>query len=143
MANPSQALTLDEAAALTAFAQGTLLEEPFNHAEHIRLAWLHLKRWPFADALLRFDTGLRAVVARKGVTDKYHATITWYFLVLVHERWVRCGRPAVWSSFAEANPDLLEKGGRLLHTYYRPETLNSELAREVFVLPDRRQGAAQ
>ena len=49
----------------------------------------------------------------------------------------KLGRPdADWGAFAAANPDLFVYPSPLLGRLYRPETLESELARRVFVLPD-------
>ena len=42
-----------------------------------------------------------------------------------------------WEDFARENPDLLTWRPSVLDRYYTAETLGSELARQVFVLPDR------
>jgi hypothetical protein len=47
------------------------------------------------------------------------------------------GRGQSWEAFVAANPDLFDWQNSLLKTYYREETLRSELARRVFVFPDR------
>ena len=48
------------------------------------------------------------------------------------------GRNAdTWEDFARGNPDLLVWNPSVLDRYYEKETLGSELARRVFVLPDR------
>jgi len=44
---------------------------------------------------------------------------------------------ADWEEFAERNPDLLVWKGGILSRYYRESTLQSELARRVFVFPDK------
>jgi len=44
---------------------------------------------------------------------------------------------ADWEPFARANPDLLTWRPSILERYYLPETLASDAARRVFVLPDR------
>jgi hypothetical protein len=41
-----------------------------------------------------------------------------------------------WAAFAAANADLLHWQNSVLKTYYRAETLQSDLARRVFVFPD-------
>ena len=49
----------------------------------------------------------------------------------------KLGRPdADWGAFAAANPGLFVYPSPLLGRLYRPETLESELARRIFVLPD-------
>ncbi|MGB7599858.1 MAG: hypothetical protein WBM24_06115 [Candidatus Sulfotelmatobacter sp.] len=42
-----------------------------------------------------------------------------------------------WEEFARHNPDLLIWKDGILSRYYREATLRSDLARNVFVLPDR------
>ena len=69
------------------------------------------------------------------IAGLYHETITWAYVALIHERVER--RPAAhWEEFCRLNPDLLSWRPSILDRYYRPETLASDLARRVFVLPD-------
>jgi hypothetical protein len=44
---------------------------------------------------------------------------------------------AEWDEFARENPDLLVWRDGILSRYYSEATLKSDLARRVFVLPDR------
>jgi hypothetical protein len=45
-----------------------------------------------------------------------------------------------WEEFARNNPDLLSWKDGILTRYYRAETLASNLAKTIFVLPDLRPG---
>jgi hypothetical protein len=63
-------------------------------------------------------------------------TITCAYFFLIRERMARC-EGAGWKDFAERNPDLLIGKNGILSRYYREATLISDLARRVFVLPDR------
>jgi hypothetical protein len=45
-----------------------------------------------------------------------------------------------WDEFAEFNPDLLEWKNGILTRYYRDATLQSDLARNVFIFPDKCEG---
>lgn len=127
---------LDDAAFMEAFAAGTLGDDAFHHADHVRMAWLYLERWPLAEAAARFTADLQRFAAIKGAPDLYHATITWGYLLLVHER--RATTPvATWAAFAAAHADLLGWKPSILDRYYRSDTLWSDRARRVFVMPDR------
>ena len=75
--------------------------------------------------------------ASKGNPALYHETITWAYLLLIHERKARGESDETWEQFAARNPDLLSWKPSVLDGYYREETLASELARRVFVMPDR------
>ena len=127
---------LDDDAFMARFADGTLASDDFHHRDHVRMAWLHIRRWPLAEAIARFDVDLRRFAEAKGAPKLYHATITWAYVVLVHER--AQDRPADdWGAFAAAHPDLLSWRPSVLDRYYEEATLRSDRARRVFVMPDR------
>jgi hypothetical protein len=113
------------------------LPDGFRHRDHVRLAWIHLRRFTVPEALARISTGLAGLARSRGVPGRYHQTITWAYVFLIGERMARTGREQSWEEFARDNADLLEWEGGLLRRYYRDETLRSGLAREAFVLPDR------
>jgi hypothetical protein len=124
---------------VAAFEACTLPNEAFHHQDHVRLAWLYLKDLPPAVALARFTEGLKRFAGAHGKPGLYHETITWAYLLLIRERMARAAEGDIGGSFAEfaaANPDLLTWKPSILARYYRAETLESELARRVFVLPD-------
>jgi hypothetical protein len=118
---------------LAAFEDGSLDGDAFTHEAHVRVAWCCLQRDDFAGALARFSTALRRFAAAKGAAGKYHETMTVAWLALVAERYAATpGLP--WTDFAARHADLLDK--TLLSRYYTTETLQSDRARRVFVLPD-------
>jgi hypothetical protein len=121
---------------LRRFEDSTLPTSDFHHRDHVRLAWLYLRRYSALEALARFVEGLRRFAAANGKPGLYHETITWAYLLLIHERMART-EAETWEEFAQANPDLLTWNPSVLDRYYEKETLGSELARRVFVLPDR------
>lgn len=114
-----------------------LPETQFHHADHLRAAWLYLTRFPPAEAIGRFSRTLRDYAAHLGKPGRYHETITWAYLLLINERMRLGAEPATWDLFAAAHPDLLDWKNSILSRYYFPETLESEMARRVFVMPDR------
>jgi hypothetical protein len=121
---------------MRAFQSGELSGDQFHHADHVRMAFLYLSRHPVLEAMAMFAGDLARFAAAKGKPNRYHETITWALLLLIRERMVRteCGE---WNEFAERNPDLLDWRQSILRRYYREETLSSELARRIFVFPDR------
>jgi hypothetical protein len=120
------------------FEDGTLPASEFHHRDHVRLAWLYLKEDPPLAALTRFAVGLKRFADRHGKAGLYHETITWAYLFLIHERMAQGEDGERWEEFAARNPDLLTWKPSILDAYYRQETLASDLARRVFVMPDRR-----
>jgi hypothetical protein len=120
---------------IDSFEAATLDPAAFHHADHVRLAWLHLRRYPPPVALERFTSGLRRLAAAAGKADRYHETVTWAYLLLINERMERCGRDLSWAEFSRLNPELLTWRPSILEAYYPAEVLASDLARRVFVLP--------
>jgi hypothetical protein len=127
--------TMTDAELLDGFERATLAG--LSHRDHVRVAWLYLGREPLESALPRFCADLRRFAIAAGAPGLYHATITWAYLALVHER--RQGRleGESFDTFIEANADLLSRKPSVLERYYRAETLASDEARAAFVLPDR------
>ncbi len=118
------------------FESGELPANKFHHRDHIRLAWIYLREFPVTEALGRFASGLRRFAEVNSQPRLYHETITWTFLLAIHERMAICPHES-FETFAADNQDLFDWPSPLLERYYRKETLSSELAKRVFVLPDR------
>jgi hypothetical protein len=119
------------------FEDGTTPPGTFHHVDHVRLAFEYLYRYPVLEALEKFSAALRRFAAAQGKPQLYHETITWAYLLLIRERMAPAGRSQTWEEFAARNPDLLIWKGGVLATLYRQETLDSDLARHTFVLPDQ------
>lgn len=119
------------------FERGATPADTFHHADHVRLGFEYLGRYPVLEALQRFSAALKQFAAAQGKAQRYHETITWAYLLLIRERMARAECIQTWEEFAERNPDLLIWKGGVLGTLYRQETLDSDLARHAFVLPDR------
>jgi hypothetical protein len=121
---------------IEAFERCTLPSDSFHHAEHVRMAFLYLQKHTPLEALGRFSSALARFAAAKGNPNLYNETITWALLLLIRERVARADFPQTWSEFSASNADLLRWDDNILRKYYRPETLNSKLAKSVFLFPD-------
>jgi hypothetical protein len=121
---------------IAGFESAELPADRFSHLEHVRAAWWYLERYPFPDALGRFCEAIRHFAAAKGKADRYHETITVAYMLLIAERLDEM-RGATWTEFADRNGDLLERKPSILARYYSDETLASDRARRVFVMPTR------
>jgi hypothetical protein len=118
------------------FESDAIPGESFHHADHVRLAFAYLCELPLFQALERFVSALKRFAAARGKDQLYNETVTFAYILLIHERMARV-EGAGWEEFARRNPDLLISKGGVLESYYRQETLGSDFARRVFVLPDR------
>jgi hypothetical protein len=119
------------------FEDLSLAGKPFHHADHVKMAFLYLRRYPALEALQRFCTALERFATAQGRPDLYNETITWAFVLLIRERMARASGEQSWEQFAAGNPDLLDWKNNILKRYYREETLASDLAKHTFVLPDK------
>jgi N-formylglutamate deformylase len=107
-----------------------------THAEHLRVAWHYLRHEPLGLAAERMDAGLRRFAASRGAPDRYHATITWAYVVLLAECRRELGN-VPFDVVAERHPALLDHANGTVRRLYGPGQLDSALAREVFLLPRR------
>lgn len=118
------------------FESDLVPEDSFHHADHVRLAFAYLSHYPAIQALDKFACALRRYAAARGKAQRYHETITHAYFFLIRERMARF--PAAdWDEFACRNTDLLTWKDGILTRYYQEATLKSELARTVFVFPDK------
>ena len=108
----------------------------FHHADHVRLAFAYLCEYPPLQALERFAKALKRFAAARGKSQLYHETITHAYFFLIRERMARAAA-ADWDEFARRNPDLLVWKNGILDRYYHEATLASDLARNVFLFPDK------
>lgn len=118
------------------FESDAVPEDSFHHADHVRLAFAYLCEYPVLQALEKFASALKRFAAARGKTQLYNETITCAYFFLIRERMAGC-KGAEWKEFARQNPDLLIWKNGILSRYYSEGTLKSDLARDVFVLPDK------
>jgi len=119
------------------FERATLPLECFRHPQHVRVAFLYLTQHPVLEALQAFSGALQRFACTHGKSELYHETITWAYIFLIRERMGRARKTQSWKEFAEDNTDLLTWKDGVLTRYYREETLRSDLAKEIFVFPDK------
>jgi hypothetical protein len=128
---------LDDAELVARFEACTLPATDYHHREHLRIAFAMLRGADFGAAALRFRGALRRYVTAAGAAAKYHETLTWAYLALVHQRMTDA--PDTGSrDFLARHPELLDhQAGALARHYDVPAITRSPLARRVFVLPER------
>src|SRR5213078_2088330 len=88
------------------FETGAIANEGFHHADHVRLAFAYLSRFPVLQALDKFSTALKRFATACGKPQLYHETVTHAYFFVIRERMARCDSPS-WEDFAFRNPDIL------------------------------------
>lgn len=126
----------DEQEFVRAFESCELTNEGFHHRDHIRLAWIYLRRHGEPEARRRIAAGIRKFASHHNKSEKYHETITLAWLRLVADAMGRVPQDAGFDELASLCPELLEK--RTLERYYSSALLNSEAARTGWMEPDLR-----
>ena len=109
--------------------------EHFDHTAHVYVAWQYVRAYDLLTAIGRYRDTLIRLTAKLGVPDKYHETITWFYLVAVSEGATGHCRDD-WRAFCDSNPGLFERNPSAIRRHYSTERLNSPIARAAFVLPD-------
>jgi hypothetical protein len=117
------------------FEKGIAPSAAFPHVEHVKVAFAYLCVYPKIEALERFANGIKRLAIAKGKPQAYHETVTWAYIFLIHERMTATGT-SDWEQFVAGNADLFDWKNSILSRYYSKATLDSERARQVFVMPD-------
>ena len=105
----------------------------FRHVDHVAVAYAMLRRYDFIEATARYADTIRAIATKAGAPKKFNTTITLAFMSLIAERMETTGHLG-YEDFITQNQDLLAK--EILAHWYSPERLQSDLARQIFLMPD-------
>jgi hypothetical protein len=127
---------VDDDEFLAAFEAGAIPNTAFRHHDHLRLAWLYVRRDGREMGGARVRAGLRRFATVHGVPHLYHETLTSFWIRLVahaaetfpaqqrFEELLGC-----WAGFDDR---------RAAYRHWRPETLDAAQARREWVEPDLR-----
>jgi hypothetical protein len=118
-----------------AFEDGSVTPAEFTHLAHVRVAWVYLNESAsMEDALPRMRDAIRRFAAAAGATQKYHETITVFWMRLLADVRAR-GAAGELAGVLHAHPALADK--ELPLQYYSRGRLFSDEARAAWVEPDR------
>lgn len=112
-----------------------MIPAEFNHEAHVYVAWCYLRDHDLLTSIDRYRSALRRLTQKFGVPEKYHETITWFYLIAVAER-ATGEAGADWKAFRSRNPELFEQKPAMIRRYYSRDRLMSAQAKNSFVLPD-------
>jgi hypothetical protein len=104
-----------------------------GHRQHVHLTWLAIRRYGVDSAIVLVSDGLRRTTRYAGVPQKYHATVSRAWVVLVDHH-MTPDDDGDFDTFANRHPALLNK--RLLAGHYRSSTLATVEAKTGWVEPD-------
>jgi len=120
------------------FDRGLIPCDQWHHKDHIRVAYLCLRRYPYDAAMSHFRAKIIALNAAHKVPDLpnrgYHETMTQAWLKLVYVTLCEYGPSETSESFYDQHPELSHKA--TLRLFYSRELLTSPRAKAEFVEPD-------
>lgn len=119
---------------LRAFENVSFPADQFHHREHLRVAWLYLKSSDATRAAERMSAGIRRFAGHHGATEKYHHTLTLFWMRLVAVALVETPEGCAFEEFLAAHQELSDKN--LPAKYYSQPLLEGLDAREGWVEPD-------
>jgi hypothetical protein len=126
---------------LRRFEAKTLPFKEWTHRCHVKVAYLYLKRYPFAEALARMRRRVKAYNhahhVPEGPMTGYNETTTCAFVHLIAATMGAYGGvlpTATADEFCETHPQLLTR--HALRFFYSPQRRMHPLAKTQFVEPD-------
>ena len=121
---------------LRAFENLSFPADQFHHREHLRVAWLYLKSSDATRAAERMSAGIRRFANHHGAKEKYHHTLTLFWMRLVAAALVETPEGCAFEEFLAAHAELCDKD--LPSQYYSQDLLRAPAARDGWVEPDLR-----
>ena len=120
---------------LAAFTAGRIANQDFHHRDHLRLAWIQIRRLGVDQASEAVTAAIRQFATRHGHADRYHETMTRFWLRVVGMGITR--HPTLpFDELLAAEPHLLDK--TLPYRHWSRERMGSDDARREWVEPDLR-----
>ena len=128
-------LTPHDDAFVAAFFSGQIANQNFHHRDHLRLAWVQIQRLGKVRASEVVTRGIREFATRHGSADRYHDTMTRFWLRVVGIGLSRYPDLS-FDGLLEAEPHLLDKS--LPFKHWSRATMSSDSAKRAWVEPDLR-----
>ena len=129
---------MDDENFIKRFEAAAIPRGEWRHRDHIRAAYLYLRRHPFDEATDRIRTSIQNLNATHQTPETlkrgYHETITQAWMRLVHCALCQFGPRDTADAFLDEQSQLLSKRALLL--FYSRDRLMSAAAKARFVEPD-------
>jgi len=120
---------------LAAFHAGQIGNHDFHHRDHLRLAWIQIRRLGLERASDAVVLSIRQFAARQGHADRYHETMT-RFWVRVVAMGINRHPTLPFDDLLATEPHLLDK--TLAFAHWSRERMASDEARRQWMEPDVR-----
>lgn len=119
----------------TQFSKGTFPVELFDHEAHLRLAWIHLKKYGLHQAITNIQKQLKNYTTIVGASGKYNTTVTIAAIRAVHH-FMQRSQSQTFQEFIKEYPRLKTNFKELMHSHYSVDIFSLDAAKSSFVEPD-------
>jgi len=134
-ASQRSTVTPDDNAFVDAFHSGRIANQNFHHRDHLRLAWVQIRRLGLEGATDAVTSGIRRFATEHGTADRYHDTMTRFWLLVVNLG-LRRHPDLRFDELLAAEPHLLDKS--LPFKHWSRAAMASDSAKLQWVEPDLR-----
>lgn len=117
------------------FEDCTLPPEYFSHEAHLRLAWIHIRRYGVEQAIANITTQIKAYATSLGAAQKYHHTVT-VAAVKVVEHFMGRSDSDDFAALIVEFPRIKYQFKELLFSHYSVDIFALESARFQYLEPD-------
>ncbi len=117
------------------FSSCKLAPNLFTHEAHLRLAWIHIRKYGARQALVHITSQIKRFAGFHGDHDKYHETVTVAAVRAVHH-FIRKSSTTSFQDFIAEFPRLKYEFASLLDQHYSASIFKSKTAKKDFLPPD-------
>jgi hypothetical protein len=128
--------TLSDAELETQFAKQTLDPTYFSHEAHLRLAWIHIRKYGIENAIRNITRQIKEYADGLGAKDKYNETVTIAAMRAVYHFMLR-SKEKTFKNFIQLNPRLKFNFRELMDAHYSTNIFKSQRAKEKYLEPER------
>lgn len=117
------------------FSSAMLPRALFTHEAHLRLAWLHMKKYGIATAIENITAQLKNYVIVLGVADKYNETVTVAAVKMVNHFYTQSNEMD-FGIFIKENKRLVTNFKELIQLHYSFNIFTADEAKQQYIEPD-------
>lgn len=117
------------------FANCSFNPSTFSHEAHLRLSWIHIKKYGTVKAIENITNQLKKYVEFLGATDKYNETVTVAGIKIVNH-FMKTSTATNFVDFIEQNEQLISNFKRLLSAHYTTNIFESKEAKRKYISPE-------
>ena len=117
------------------FESTTLPPHLFSHEAHLRLAWIHIKKYGVEKAIENVSSQIKAFAIRHGDRKKFNVTLTAAAVRAVYHFLLK-SQSNNFKDFINEFPRLKTSFKDLINSHYSGNIFASPLAKEILLEPD-------